>query len=396
MPAGWRLRPVAEVRREPLTSIFLSYAHEDKTRAESLAKALEAEGWSIFWDRTIPTGSTWRDYIGSALHEAKCVVVAWSKASVKSDWVHEEADEGRERKILVPVLLEHVKPPLGFRSIQTETLTDWNGSPSAGEFRKLVADIEQLLGPPPTRQSVSTSRKAATVQQQESPAASQPPLQEVRPAKPTATQSSQPDRGNEVESKDADQRLLSAGLPKIAVGGVIGLVLIAGLVVSINMRDDPPKASTKADVLSENPATYSDGNLVIYSDNHRGPASKLQTPSEIEYFLQEAQSKLEEGHIRRVMGAGGAIYYYKKVLELEPENQTAILGLENIIDDTLEKLERVGATKDSGDIERYSGVITEACEQTVAALMAKCSDALTNVSNRMHPGSMNAIRNIRG
>ena len=375
-----------------MASIFLSYAHEDKTRAQSLAKALEAEGWSIFWDRTIPTGSTWRDYIGKALHNAKCVVVAWSRASIESDWVHEEADEGRERKILVPVLLEHVKPPLGFRSIQAETLVDWDGNPSADEFRKLVSDIEQLLGPPPTRQSVSISRKAATVQQQESPAVSQPPLQEVRPAKPTATQPSQPDRGNDVESKDTDQRLPSAGLPKIAVGGVIGLVLIAGLVVSINMRDAPTEASTKTDVLPENPATYSDRNLVSYSDNRRGPASKLQ----IDFLLQEAQSKLEEGHIRRVMGAGGAIYYYKKVLELEPDNQTATLGLENIIDDTLEKLERVGATKDSGDFDRYSGVITEACEQTVAALLAKCSDALTNVSKRMHPGSMNAIRNIRG
>ncbi len=114
-----------------MASIFLSYAHEDKVRAERLASALEAEGWSVFWDRTIPSGRTWRDYIGKALHEANCIVVAWSRASISSDWVHEEADEGRDRKILVPVLLDNVKPPLGFRSIQAELLINWDGSPAA-------------------------------------------------------------------------------------------------------------------------------------------------------------------------------------------------------------------------------------------------------------------------
>jgi xanthine dehydrogenase iron-sulfur cluster and FAD-binding subunit A len=42
----------------PMSDIFIRYARGDEPRAEMLAKALEWRGWSIFWDRTIPTGKT--------------------------------------------------------------------------------------------------------------------------------------------------------------------------------------------------------------------------------------------------------------------------------------------------------------------------------------------------
>lgn len=46
-----------------MSDIFISYANEDRARAQILAAALEAQGWSTFWDRTIPTGKTWREII---------------------------------------------------------------------------------------------------------------------------------------------------------------------------------------------------------------------------------------------------------------------------------------------------------------------------------------------
>ena len=66
------------------TDIFLSYARKDEERAVALARALSAQGWSVFWDRTIPAGFTWDGYIGEHLDDARCVVVAWSRASVES------------------------------------------------------------------------------------------------------------------------------------------------------------------------------------------------------------------------------------------------------------------------------------------------------------------------
>ena len=86
--------------------IFFSYAREDEARVAAVVAALEARGWSVFWDRRIPAGQTWRSHIGRALEQARCVVVAWSEHSIQSDFVIEEADEVKRRNILVPVLLD--------------------------------------------------------------------------------------------------------------------------------------------------------------------------------------------------------------------------------------------------------------------------------------------------
>jgi TIR domain len=47
-------------RGNPLSDIFISYAREDLRRAKQLAEALKAQGWSVFWDRTIPAGKSWQ------------------------------------------------------------------------------------------------------------------------------------------------------------------------------------------------------------------------------------------------------------------------------------------------------------------------------------------------
>ena len=64
-------------REHPLMAdIFLSYANEDIDEARRLAQALMARGWSVFWDRTIPTGQAWRKHLGLELERARCLVVA--------------------------------------------------------------------------------------------------------------------------------------------------------------------------------------------------------------------------------------------------------------------------------------------------------------------------------
>jgi len=131
-----------------MSDIFLSYAHEDQARIQQLAHALEAQGWTVFWDRTLSAGSTWRDTIGKALETAGCVVVAWSKHSIISHWVCEEAEEGQGRNILVPVFFDNVKPPLGFRSIHAANLAQWDGSTDAEAFRHLVSSIGRVIGTP--------------------------------------------------------------------------------------------------------------------------------------------------------------------------------------------------------------------------------------------------------
>jgi TIR domain len=108
-----------------MADIFVSYAQEDESKAEALAGALRGEGWSVFRDRAIPPGQRWDEHIGRQMEYASCVVVLWSEAAVGSHWVLEEAEAGRQRGILVPVLIEAQLPPLGFRTIQAADLIEW-------------------------------------------------------------------------------------------------------------------------------------------------------------------------------------------------------------------------------------------------------------------------------
>ena len=130
-----------------MADIFISYAREDEKRVQQLVHDLEEQGWSVFWDRHIPAGQTWRSCIGQALSDARCVIAVWTRHSIASQWVIEEAEAGQRRGILVPVRLEAIEPPFGFRGIQAGDLTEWQpGSPSP-HLSQLVNDIKAVLGP---------------------------------------------------------------------------------------------------------------------------------------------------------------------------------------------------------------------------------------------------------
>jgi TIR domain/PDZ domain len=128
-----------------MNEIFISYASEDRQRAQRLAASLGTRGWDIWWDREIPLGKSYDDVIEKAMDQAKCVIVLWSSVSVASEWVRNEASEGRRRGILVPVFIEHVAAPLAFRLLNGADLSEWNGDPADAEFLRLVERVRELL-----------------------------------------------------------------------------------------------------------------------------------------------------------------------------------------------------------------------------------------------------------
>lgn len=130
-----------------MASIFLSYAHEDYQRAAKIAPALEEAGHNVWWDRRIHAGSRFSAEIDRALKSADLVVVLWSRVSVESAWVHDEAAAGRDTGRLVPVLIERVELPLGFRQYQTIDLS--RGLRSARTVRPLVEGIRSKLSDQP-------------------------------------------------------------------------------------------------------------------------------------------------------------------------------------------------------------------------------------------------------
>lgn len=129
-----------------MSDIFISYARKDRDRVQPLADALEQRGWSVWWDRRIRTSEIWDEVIEKALDTTKSVVVVWTKTSVKSQWVKNEAREGLKRSALFPVMLcEEAQIPLEFRHVQAAWLTDWQFGKSHSGFDQFMEDIARVV-----------------------------------------------------------------------------------------------------------------------------------------------------------------------------------------------------------------------------------------------------------
>jgi hypothetical protein len=129
-----------------MADVLISYASEDRERAGKLASVLSAHGWSVWWDRKIIAGQAFDSAIERELESAKSVVVLWSKHSIESEWVRNEASLAVERGVLVPALIDEVKLPLEFRRKQTADLTGWQGDPFHGGLQSLCEGIAALMG----------------------------------------------------------------------------------------------------------------------------------------------------------------------------------------------------------------------------------------------------------
>jgi len=161
--------------------VFISYAREDRPKVQKLANALESKGLRVWWDPEIKAGMGFRTEIAQALAESRAVVVVWSRFSVSSRFVCDEADEGAARDVLYPALIDSVDIPLGFRQIQTADLTHWKGRTNDPALVAFVDTVNKgargKLGTPP--------RPAPVPQRQPEPEEEVSPQQKPKKVKET-------------------------------------------------------------------------------------------------------------------------------------------------------------------------------------------------------------------
>lgn len=151
-----------------MSDVFVSYKAEDRRRVKPLVEALQAEGFSVWWDEQIGGGAAWRQAIEAELNAAKCVIVIWSNRSVGPEgaFVQDEATRAQQRHVYVPVLIDKVHLPLGFGETQALPLTGWHGDRSDARYQAALAAV---------RRNVGGKRKAST-----------PPLPQARLDRRTA------------------------------------------------------------------------------------------------------------------------------------------------------------------------------------------------------------------
>ena len=131
----------------PASDVFISYKAEDRKRLTPLVKALEDEGFDVWWDQHIGSGTDWREEIETHLDAAKVVIVVWSKKTIGPEgrFVRDEAGQAQEAGHYLPITVDNVRPPLGFREVQALDLSSWKGNRADPRFQVLADTVRHRL-----------------------------------------------------------------------------------------------------------------------------------------------------------------------------------------------------------------------------------------------------------
>ena len=128
-----------------MADVFVSYARTDKSRVAPIVAAIEAQGWSVWWDPEIAAGQQFDDQIEAELGKARCVLVIWTPTSVVSRWVRGEAREAADRGILVPVRFDEARLPMDVRALHTTDLDGWQDDATSPSFQEVLRAVRGML-----------------------------------------------------------------------------------------------------------------------------------------------------------------------------------------------------------------------------------------------------------
>jgi adenylate cyclase len=128
-----------------MADIFVSYARSDKARVAPLVAAIEAQGWSVWWDPEIDAGQQFDDQIEEELKAAKAVLVIWTPSSVASRWVRGEAREAADLGTLVPARFDSARLPMDVRAIHTTDMDGWAENANSAQFQALLRALSTMI-----------------------------------------------------------------------------------------------------------------------------------------------------------------------------------------------------------------------------------------------------------
>lgn len=211
-----------------MADVFLSYAREDSARAQQVAEGLQAEGLAVFWDTEIPPGTTWADYIEEKLAQCKALIVLWSEHSTKSQWVREEARMGRDKGVLIPVMIDASQPPFGFGEVQAANLANWTGDRQDVNWRRFADAVSRFSSaapkpaPPPAPQPEPPPPQAAPQPLHQTPQHHEP-QPAAAPSAWTPHAATAPAPG---EKKPLPQWMLIAGAVAAALIVIVGVAAV--------------------------------------------------------------------------------------------------------------------------------------------------------------------------
>ncbi|MGE0045275.1 MAG: toll/interleukin-1 receptor domain-containing protein [Hyphomonadaceae bacterium] len=132
-----------------MADIYFAFAPEDEHFARTLARALEAEGFSVLPGQPIAPGKSWEETVARVIEQSKACIIVWSQYAAANERVAEEAGLANARNKYVPVQRDGALPPPGFRRVAAAQLANWSGAQDDPQFRVLVEALSKFARPRP-------------------------------------------------------------------------------------------------------------------------------------------------------------------------------------------------------------------------------------------------------
>lgn len=129
-----------------MTDIFISYSHRDHAFVDRLEAVLADAGFSVFRDTMLHLGPQWDREIEEALDRAKCVLVVWSKNSVASDEVLNEAFHAQKAGKLIPLKIDDAKLPYQYARSNYLELTGKGRELDEQAIVRLQDEVRRRIG----------------------------------------------------------------------------------------------------------------------------------------------------------------------------------------------------------------------------------------------------------
>ena len=152
-----------------MADLFISYAQQSRDIAKSLAEALEARGYSVWWDPDILPAQQSIGRIDKELRNSRTVIVVWTPAAMDSARVLPEARYGWEHNKLISVCEPGLAGslPTPFDDMRHVSVMDIEGIESAlielGVLPNLAkAEVTEVFDPELVRGKAETMAVATT------------------------------------------------------------------------------------------------------------------------------------------------------------------------------------------------------------------------------------------
>lgn len=128
--------------------VFISYKREERERCAEIYERLKALKLEVWFDARLEPGTRFDDEIEQAIRAARAVLVLWSPAAARSEWIRNEATVGKSRNVLSSAFIQPVELPIAFLSTQTEDLSQPHFRDDSPGWLSTLRRLGGLVGRP--------------------------------------------------------------------------------------------------------------------------------------------------------------------------------------------------------------------------------------------------------